>query len=104
MPKGKKSKRQTKAWLLGVGLDNHDGHSRITKGENFALIGGSESTHAQMQEKAIKLNEHLQRNGKTLDTVSSREFLDIAHKLNMPVVIPSERKALPSADQRREEE
>jgi hypothetical protein len=95
MAEGKKSKRRRKALLLGLGLDNKDGHTRITKGDNFALFGGSESTHAQMQEKAIKLNEHLKTRGKTLDTVSKNEFLDIAHKLEMPILAREERKALP---------
>jgi len=100
----KKTTRKGKAWLLGVGLDNRDGHTRITKGDNFALFGGSESTHAEMQEKAVKMNEHLKRRGKTLDTVSSKEFLDLAHNLKMPVAIPSERKALPPAASQSHEE
>jgi len=42
--------------MLGVGLDS-DGHKRITTGPNFALVGGTEDTHEQMTEKAIKINE-----------------------------------------------
>ena len=49
--------RAYKKMLLGMGLDCKDGHVRVTKGKNFALLGGSEETHSQMQEKAIKLNE-----------------------------------------------
>lgn len=30
--------------MLGIGLDNKDGHKRITKGDNFMLVGGSEET------------------------------------------------------------
>ena len=52
--------------LLGMGFDNKDGHVRVTKGKNFALLGGSEETHVEMQEKAIKLNEHLDKRRKTL--------------------------------------
>jgi len=102
MAEAKKAKRKRKAVLLGVGLDNKDGHTRITKGDNFALFGGSESTHAEMQEKAIKLNEHLKKRGKTLDTVSSNEFHDIAHKLKMPIAVPVERKSLPPPEHREE--
>ena len=102
MAESPKRKGRRKAWLLGVGLDNEDGHTRITKGENFALLGGSDSTHSLMQEKAIKLNEHLKRRGKTLDSVSPGEFLDIAHKLKMPVAIPDGRRALPPATPREE--
>ncbi len=98
MEKGKAPKQRKKAVLLGVGLDNTDGHTRITQGNNFALFGGSESTHAEMQEKAIKMNEHLKQRGKTLDTVSTNEFIDIAHKLKMPVAIPRDRKSLSAPD------
>jgi hypothetical protein len=79
-------KARKKAVLLGLGLDNKDGHTRITTGENFKLVGGSEETHGTMQEKAIKLNEHLKRHGKTLDTVTRDEFHDIADKLGMPLI------------------
>jgi hypothetical protein len=88
MPKKTHSvaKRQ-KAKLLGLGLDNKDGHVWVTRGENFHLVGGSEETHALMQEKAIKLNEHLRRRGKNLDTVSREEFHELADKLGMPLLV-----------------
>jgi hypothetical protein len=84
----KKAKAKKKAALLGLGLDAKDGHVRVTKGENFHLVGGSEETHGTMQEKAIKLNEHLKRRGKTLDTVAHEEFMEIADKVGMPVLRP----------------
>lgn len=70
MNKKKSKTTKKKAWLLGLGLDNKDGHTRITSGQNFRLIGGSEETHNVMQEKAVKLNEQLKRRGKTLDSVT----------------------------------
>ena len=51
--------RISKKILLGLGFDNKDGHVRVTKGKNFRLYGGSEVTHDEMQEKAIKFNEQL---------------------------------------------
>jgi hypothetical protein len=83
---GKAAKTKKQAWVLGLGLDNKDGHTRITTGDNFKLVGSSEETHGTMQEKAIKLNEHLKRRGKTLDTVSSDEFHEIADKVGMPLL------------------
>lgn len=62
---------------MGIGLDNKDGHKRITKGENFVLVGGSEETHERMTETAIKVNEKLSSKGKTLDSISREEFIDI---------------------------
>lgn len=75
-----KGKKKGKAWLIGLALDNGDGHHRLTKGENFILAGGSEQTHEHMTEGAIKLNEHLKRRGKRLEDVSRDEFADLAHK------------------------
>jgi hypothetical protein len=76
------SKKKAKALMLGVGLDS-DGHKRVTSGPNFALVGGSKDTHEQMTEKAIKINEQLERKGKTLETVSHEEFDDIAQKVGL---------------------
>lgn len=54
----KKPKRR-KAHLLGLGLDNEDGHKRITQGEDFSLVGGSAETHERMTETAVKTFEEL---------------------------------------------
>jgi len=70
------------AALLGVGLDNDDGHTRITRGKNFFLCGGSQDTHAVMQETAIKINEHLDTRGKRLEDVSVGELKDICHEVS----------------------
>lgn len=88
---GKTAKK--KAWLLGLGLDNKDGHTRITSGQNFRLIGGSEETHNVMQEKAVKMNEQLKRRGKTLDTVTRDEFHEIADEVGMPVLDAQQSRA-----------
>ena len=65
------------AIMLGLGLDNEDGHKRITTGENFYLVGGSEETHERMAETAIKFNEKLARRGKNLHELSPEEFHDL---------------------------
>lgn len=68
--------------MLGVGLDS-DGHKRLTTGDNFALVGGTQETHDQMTEKAIKINEKLKARGKRLETVSHEEFDEIAHEVGL---------------------
>lgn len=65
------------AALLGVGLDNEDGHTRLTRGKNFVLVGGSHETHAVMQETAVKINEQLDRKSKRLEDVSVGELREI---------------------------
>ena len=68
---------QDPSMLLGMGLDNSDGHKRVTEGENFCLVGGSEETHERMTETAIKFNEKLARKGKRLSDLSPEEFRDL---------------------------
>ncbi len=77
-----KSKKKGKAIILGVGLDT-DGHKRITTGDNFALVGGTEETHEVMTEKVIKINEKLKSRGKHLETITSKEFDDIAEEVGL---------------------
>lgn len=79
----KKPPKRKKAVLLGLGLDNKDGHKRITQGENFVLLDGSQETHERMTEKAIKFNEKLKHRGKQLEEINKDEFLDIAHEVDM---------------------
>ncbi|MFH1858332.1 MAG: hypothetical protein ABH845_05475 [Candidatus Omnitrophota bacterium] len=69
--------------LFGLGFDCKDGHLRITRGKNFRLFGGSETTHKIMQEKAIKFNEQLKKKSKTLNEINVQEFRDIAHKIGL---------------------
>ena len=71
------SPQNDNAMLFGLGLDNQDGHKRITKGDNFYLVGGSEETHDRMTETAIKFNEKLAKRGKTLQELSREEFTDL---------------------------
>lgn len=77
-----KTKKKTKAVMLGLGLDS-DGHKRITTGPNFALVGGSKETHEVMTEKAVKISEKLAARGKQLEEVSREEFDDIAASVGL---------------------
>ena len=81
--------RGSKAKLVGVGLDNEDGQVRVTRGENFHLVGGSHETHSSMQEKCIKFNEKLQSRGKAMEQLEPKEFLDIAAECQINVTRPT---------------
>ena len=72
-----RKKRAGSAAILGLAFDAEDGHKRLSRGSNFVLFGGSEETHAVMQETAIKVNEHLDRRGQQLEAVSIRELREI---------------------------
>jgi hypothetical protein len=70
-----------KAALVGVAFDAQDGHTRLTRGKNFVLCGGSEETHTVMQETATKINEHLDRRGSCLEDISLGELREICESV-----------------------
>ena len=71
------AKKEKKAALVGLAFDAQDGQTRLTRGKNFVLCGGSEESHAVMQETAIKVNECLDRHGRRLEDVTVHELRDI---------------------------
>jgi hypothetical protein len=66
--------------LLGLGLDGQDKHKRITRGEGFNLVGGSEDTHERMTETVIKTTEDLGRKGRTIADAHPEELADLLRK------------------------
>jgi heptaprenylglyceryl phosphate synthase len=74
-PATKRPRRQ--AALLGLGLDNDDGHKRITTGKDFAIVGGSAETHEKMTETVVKTFEELKRRRKPLVSVEPKELAEI---------------------------
>ncbi len=64
--------------VLGMGLDDDGGHQRITKGEEFYLVGGSAETHERMQDLVMRMRETLKIQGKKFGDLSRGEFEDLA--------------------------
>ena len=82
--KPRRKSRRKKAFVagfFGVGLDSKDGHTRLTKGKHFVLLGGSPETHEQMQEFAVKLNERMKKAGRAFGQVSPGELRELADGL-----------------------
>jgi hypothetical protein len=72
---------QKSAALFGLAFDGNDGQTRITRGKNFLLWGGTIQTHSFMQETAVKINERLDRHGKQLENISLKELRDICREV-----------------------
>ncbi|HUL54248.1 MAG TPA: hypothetical protein VLT83_12640 [Opitutaceae bacterium] len=79
-PVRRKRRKRARAALLGVGLDNDGGHKRITTGEKFLILGGSQETHERMTETIVKTFEELKQRGKPLEDVESSELSEIIHR------------------------
>lgn len=74
------NKKPRDAVLLGMGLDNKDGHKRITTAEKFAIMGGSLETHEKMTETVLKTFEDMGKKGKSLESIEPDELKDIIEK------------------------
>jgi hypothetical protein len=66
--------------FLGLGLDNKDGHQRLTRTDSFLLVGGSKDTHEKMQDFSIRFNESLEERGKLLHEATLEEILELMHQ------------------------
>ncbi len=77
MHRGKQTKM---AHLVGVGLDNQDGHKRVTQAEQFSIVGGSKDTHEKMTETLVKTMEDVKKQGKRLETIENKELSDLLQK------------------------
>jgi hypothetical protein len=69
------------AGLLGVGFDARPDEKRVTRGENFLLVGGSRETHGRMVETVLTFNELVDKRGKRLEEVNARDLGEIAEEL-----------------------
>ncbi|MEM0965626.1 MAG: hypothetical protein AAGJ81_05715 [Verrucomicrobiota bacterium] len=72
--------QERKAHLFGVGLDNDDGHRRVTRAEKFSIVGGSEETHGRMTETLVKTFEDLSRKGKALEETDKKELSELLER------------------------
>ena len=79
----KKPKKQV-VGLLGVGLDSTDGHKRVSRSDEFLLVGGSKETHENMQDIAIRFAESLRDKGKRLEEASVEEVIDLLNDAREP--------------------
>jgi hypothetical protein len=61
-------------------LDATDQQKRITRGEGFSLVGGSEETHERMTETVIKTTEDLSRKGRTIADARPEELAELLRK------------------------
>lgn len=69
------------SFLVGIGLDGRDGHFRITRGDDFQVVGGSERTHRRMQDKITYVQEDLARKGRTIASMQPDDLDDISRIL-----------------------
>lgn len=72
--------RQEVLGLLGVAFDGDDGHKRITRSEEFLIVGGSQETHEGMQDVALRFSDSLKQRGKELRETPVEEVIELLYK------------------------
>lgn len=71
------NEREQMAGIIGLGNDPDDGHVRLTRGERFSVLLGSEYTHERMQTTCIRIDDLLKQRGKRLEDLTRDEFIEL---------------------------
>jgi len=81
MSSSRRTGRRRVAGLLGLAFDADDGQTRITRGKQFFLAGGSEDSHDRMRETVVKVTEKLDQRGQQLTDVSVQQLCDLLEEV-----------------------
>ena len=68
--------------LLGVGFDAEDGHVRITKGENYDILMGSDESHEYIRKLICKIEDELRFRDMKLDDLTPEELQEFIKKIS----------------------
>ena len=67
--------------LLGVGFDTEDGHVRITRGEKYDVLMGSDESHEFMAGLIDRIETEIRSRGLKLDDLTPEELNAIVRSL-----------------------
>ena len=67
--------------LLGVGYDADDGHVRITMGEKYDVLLGSDESHEYIAQLIARIEEEIGKRGLDLDTLCPEELGEIVKSM-----------------------
>ncbi len=74
-------RERSRSYILGIGLDTEKGEFRVTRGDDFQILGGSEKTHRTMQDKILSLQDELAREGRTISSLKPAEYKEVTRIL-----------------------
>lgn len=64
--------------IVGLGADGFDGHIRVTNGNRYELVQGSENSHELMQLWCEEINRRLAVMNKQMEQLTVEEFIALA--------------------------
>ena len=80
--------RRLRAAIVGFGVESEaGGPRRILTSKHGLVVGGSAETHSVMIETMLRLEDELERRGKTLAEVDPGELIEIALRIDSPELL-----------------
>jgi hypothetical protein len=67
--------------ILGVGHDQSDGHTRITRGESYDVLQGDEQTHEYIAQLCADIEKHIADLGYQLQDLSIEQLQSIIQEV-----------------------
>jgi len=64
--------------IIGLGADGFDGHVRVTNGNHYELVQGSEHSHELMHQWCEEINRRLKKMNREMQQLSVNEFIALA--------------------------
>lgn len=70
--------------IIGLGNETGDGHVRVTQGEGFRVLLGSEHSHDAMSEICARIAAQLKAEGRVLEDLTEEEFIELLARIDRP--------------------
>ncbi len=67
--------------MIGICIDNDDGHKRVTQVEQFLVVGGSQESHEVLTLACLKVFENFKQTGKRIESIEPDELIEIINKI-----------------------
>lgn len=80
MPARKTKIRRKKGLLVGVRVDKGDGHTRVSRGEDFVAVGGTKEGHEHLRETVAEISDEVKRRGRSLVEVRREELRELVER------------------------
>jgi hypothetical protein len=77
MPAKSPRVRRRRGILVGVRFDREEGHSRVSRGDDFVALGGTKEGHEHLRETVAEISDEVKRRGRTVAEVRREEFREI---------------------------
>lgn len=77
MKKSRTKVRRKKGLLVGVRLGKGDGHTRVSRGEDFVALGGTKDGHEHLRETVAEVSDEVRRRGRSMGEVRREELKEI---------------------------